>query len=85
LEANGPFRAVFLPTAGAHEVRMTYRPNYLLLGSIISLPAWLGLIGLWIWGRRVGWGWPEAATTWLKAVFWPFGPRKAKKGKRRKR
>jgi hypothetical protein len=52
LRADGAFRAVVLPSAGAHQVRMVYRPPLVYIGFFISLLGWLGMVLLNLKGRR---------------------------------
>ena len=49
LRANYLFRGVAVP-AGAHQVRLAYRPMSFYLGAGLSALAWA--IWLWLWRRR---------------------------------
>jgi hypothetical protein len=45
MRANRAFRAVVIPQAGTHRIRMEYHPDSVKIGGIISLAGW----GLWAW------------------------------------
>jgi hypothetical protein len=50
--ANVAFRAVALP-AGAREVAFTYEPGSVRWGALVSLPAWLSILGWGLGARRL--------------------------------
>jgi hypothetical protein len=51
LEAGHAFRGVKVP-AGSHEVVFSYQDRAMQLGFVLSLLTCLGVLAVWLWGRR---------------------------------
>lgn len=51
LEVDHAFRGVKVP-AGSHQVVFTYQDRAMQAGLALSVLTCLGLLGLWLWGRR---------------------------------
>jgi hypothetical protein len=40
-------------SAGSHIVEFSYRPVWFYVGVIFSFSAWVGVVGYFIWLRRI--------------------------------
>jgi hypothetical protein len=76
LRADAAFRAVFIPSAGEHLVKMVYRPGWVFTGAALSFPAWLLMVYFGIRRRDRSVNWFKVLADFTQTAWSKVSPEK---------